>query len=343
MRNNKAIVFLFILVVITGAVTIYFQFLKPKTNIEEQGSEKAETKEPQLKIVNPNSKSRPYAIMINNNSAAWKNHAGLQDAYLVYEIITEGGITRMMALYKDQKTSRVGSVRSARHYFLDYALENDAIYVHFGWSPKAQNDIKSLNINNINGIYDDAGFWRDYSLNVAYEHTAYTSMEKIQAMAQQKGYRVESEKKLLLNYSASEIGVQKIEEAVPANKITIPYSRYHTTSYQYDATTKTYFRFMNELPHIDAVTKEQYHFKNIIIQKVENEAMDSYGRQDIKNIGTGDGYFITDGYAVPITWTKSTRSGQTKYRYLDGSEITVNDGNTIIQIEPENMSPTFVE
>ena len=40
------------------------------------------------------------------------------------------------ALFKSENVDVVGPVRSARHYFLDYALENDAIYVHFGWSPK---------------------------------------------------------------------------------------------------------------------------------------------------------------------------------------------------------------
>ena len=82
--------------------------------------------------------------MINNLNEARPYQSGLQDAYIVYEMIVEGGITRMMALFKDQNTSRIGPVRSSRHYYLDYALENDAIYVHFGWSPQAQTDISRL-------------------------------------------------------------------------------------------------------------------------------------------------------------------------------------------------------
>ena len=68
-----------------------------------------------LKIVNENSKSRPYAIMINNISVARPLQSGLQDAYIIYEIIVEGGITRYMALYMDQNTARIGTVRSASH------------------------------------------------------------------------------------------------------------------------------------------------------------------------------------------------------------------------------------
>ena len=61
----------------------------------------------------------------------------------------------------------------------------------------------------------------------------------------------------------------------------------------------------------------------------------------MKNIGSGEGYYITDGYAVPITWEKSSRSAQTIYKYKDGSEIVVNDGNTFIQIQPLNQALTI--
>src|SRR5574344_6112 len=124
---------------------------------------------PIVTIVNEKSNSRPIAVMINNHPDARVNHAGLQDAYMVYEIIVEGGLTRYMALFKDAQTARIGSVRSSRHYFLDYAMENDAIYTHFGWSPYAESDIYKYGINNINGMVDGDAFWRDYSLNVDLE------------------------------------------------------------------------------------------------------------------------------------------------------------------------------
>ena len=94
---------------------------------------------------------RPIAVMIDNNVDA-RPQAGINKAYMVYEIIVEGGETRLMALFKNVNVDKIGPVRSSRHYFLDYALEHDAIYVHFGWSPQAESDIKTLGVNNINGI-----------------------------------------------------------------------------------------------------------------------------------------------------------------------------------------------
>lgn len=299
--------------------------------------------EPKLQIVNPDSNTRPIAVMINNHNAARPNHAGLQDAYIVYEIITEGGITRMMAIFKDQNTAKIGSVRSSRHYFLDYAMENDAIYTHFGWSERAKSDISKLKINNINGLYDSLGFWRDKTLNVAYEHTAFTSIEKLKKVISKKGYRDTTTQQLLLNYSIEEVDINAKENAEVANKVSIKYSNYATTSYEYDPELKVYKRSVSGKAHVDAVTKQQYTAKNIIVAKIANYSFDSYGRQDLKNIGSGDGYYITNGYAVPIIWSKASRSSQTVYKYLDGEEITVNDGNTYIQIQPINQKTTISE
>src|SRR5574344_402280 len=114
---------------------------------------------PKVKIVDEDSDTRPIGVSINNNRACYP-HAGLQDAYLVYELIAEGGITRLLAFYKDQTTTKIGSVRSARHYFIDYILENDAIFVHFGHSPQALEDVSTLKIDDIDGIYDSNAFYR---------------------------------------------------------------------------------------------------------------------------------------------------------------------------------------
>ncbi len=286
-----------------------------------------------LNIINLDSNERPIAIMINNHSIARQNHAGLNDAYIVYEAIVEGGLTRLMAIFKDKDTARIGSVRSSRHYFLDYALENDAIYVHYGWSPQAESDINILRVDNINGLTDDA-FYRDKSLNVAYEHTAFTSMADIKKIAKTKNYRLTSSNYMLLNYSEKEVDLSSLENSIVANNVIIPYSSYVTTSYVYDSINKVYLRYVNNKEHKDSITNNIYTTKNIIIMKINNRKIDSYGRQTLDNIGSGEGYYITNGYSIPITWSKSSRTSKTIYTKTTGEEIDVNDGNTYIQIMP---------
>jgi hypothetical protein len=275
--------------------------------------------------------------MINNISTARPYQSGLDKAMIIYEIIVEGGITRLMAIYKDADVSRIGSVRSSRHYFLDYALENDAIYVHIGWSPQAKSDITSLGVDNINGLYDSA-FWKDNSLNISTEHRSFTSTDKIASAVSSKNYRTTTNKDLLLNYSADEVDLSNMDGAIVANNISITYSSSVVSQYKYDETTKRYLRSVNGVAHKDYVSGEQYSFKNIITYQLDNSSIsgDKKNRQDINTVGSGTGYYITDGYAVPITWEKSSRSSQTIYKYMNGEEIDVNDGNTFIQIQPKS-------
>lgn len=329
-----SMVIILVLVIIGGGY-----FILNNNDLAKKIKEKVEVKK--LKIVDQDSKTRPYAVMINNHAKARINHAGLDDAYIVYEAIAEGGLTRLMAVFKDKETDRIGSVRSSRPYFLDYALENDAIYVHFGGSSQALSDIKSLDIDNIDGMSTASAFWRDRTLGVALEHTAFTNMEKLKSVVSDKGYRTKTNKKLLLNYKVDEFNLDSKEDSIVANNVSIPYSHYVVTSYTYDAEKKVYNRFVNGVAHTDGITKNQYTTKNIIVMKVNNYSLDSYGRQKLDNIGSGDGYYITNGYAVPIVWEKESRSSQTIYRYSDGTEIDVNDGNTYIQIQPISQGLTI--
>ena len=349
-KNHKKIsICLLMLLIIIISLGIYFLLFNKKEIKEEKTSKKKEPKIVEVKkiqILDENSKSRPYAVMINNHNQARPYHSGLQDAYIVYEIVVEGGITRMMALFKDKDTEKIGSVRSSRHYFLDYALENDAYYVHWGWSPQAQSDISRMGINNINGLtYEGVYFFRDKTLNVSSEHRGFTSMELLKQAVKKLNYRSETENDLLLNYSVDPVNISAMNNAQLANNISIPYSGYVTTSYEYDAENKVYNRVVNGEPHKDYITGNQYTAKNIITYKISNHTLagDNKGRQDIDNIGSGDGYFITEGYAIPIKWTKSSRDSQTKYTFEDGKELQVNDGNTYIQIQPSNMELTFGE
>jgi len=254
-------------------------------------------------------------------------------------------------LFKDKDVSLIGPVRSSRHYFVDYSSESDALYIHFGWSPQAETDIKRLAINNINGLYDDA-FWRDR--NIAAPHNVFTSTETIYEFAKdRKNYQITTDNWWLLNYTVDEVKFPEpkkdketgeiIEEdkRILANTINIPYSYAQNRSYIYDSERKVYLRHMNNKPHLDKTTKETLHYKNIIVEKVTNTALDREGRQELATVGTGTGYYITDGYAMDITWTKNTRTGKTDYKFLDGTEVSINDGNTFIQIVPINSAVTF--
>lgn len=343
LKNKKYGYLILAIIVLIIAIVLVSVLNKNKTYGNTDVSKTTETTKPvkKLKIVNPDSKSRPYAVMINNIGTARPLQSGLQDAYIMYEMIVEGGLTRYMALFLDQSTERIGSIRSARHYYLDYALENDAIYVHHGKSPQAASDFSTLGVDRIEVDNTKTG-WRDKTLNVSSEHTLFTSIEKLNKGLGSK--RTERNKDLLLNYSADPVDLTKYDGQTTANNVSIKYSNSVTSSYQYDPETKVYLRSVNGKAHIDYVTKKQYTFKNIITYQVKNYTLDDVenkGRQGLENIGSGTGYYISEGIAVPITWEKKSREAQTIYKFQNGEKLVVNDGNTFIQIQPKGQTLTI--
>lgn len=338
-KSKKRIIIILvtlILVAITiGTVYIYKIYFEGRdvfSNLNNVKENAITVEQKQLQTFVGN--DRPIAVMIDNNIKALP-HAGVKNAYAIYEIIVEGGESRLMALFKGQDLSKIGPIRSARHYFLDYALEHDAIYVHFGWSPQAESDIKTLGVNNINGIeQSNTDFWRvkdKYS-----PHNAVTSSANILKMANEKKYRTTSDKKSVFNYTINEVN---LEEGQKADTIKIPYSPSNNVRWEYDAETKTYLRYTRDRKEVEWDTGEDAKFKNIIIEFIANSTLndgENKDRQAMNTLGIKDGYYITNGRAIKIKCSKTSRSGRTVYEDLSGNEIKVNDGNTFVQIVPIN-------
>ena len=328
------IAILVILIIAAGAVLAY-KIMQDKDNQEVVAEENnvltATIEEKEVQIFK--GKDRPIAVMIDNHDDAWPQ-AGLQRAYMVYEIIVEGGETRLMALFKGaDDVEKIGPVRSARHYFIDYAMENDAIYTHFGESPQASSDIKKYNIAEIDGISEDGTtFWR--VKDKAAPHNAVTSMKNLIQSAKNKNYRMTSSEDSVLNYVTDEVNLEDGQGAV---SVTIPHSQLQTVKYEYDEENKVYERYARGKEQVDWDTDEPITVKNIIITFCDNYTLsdtENKGRQGLKNIGTFNGYYITNGKAIKIKCIKNARDEQTVYQDLNGKEIDVNDGNTFVHICP---------
>lgn len=311
---------------------------KTKNNDNTQNEQlQNDVVEKQVEIIDVNSKTRPYAVMINCHNAALPQ-SGLDKAYIIYELRVEGGITRMMALFKDIDVSKIGSIRSARTQYLDYVYENDAIYVHAGGATDALNRISNEKINDID--VDGKYGIRDKTLDRAWEHTLFTTTNLLKEATDIKKFDTETNNGNLLEYSAQELDLTKYTTIIKADKIKIKYSDYRTSIYEYNEENKNYLRFMNNVANEDLVTGQQYTAKNIIAYAVDYSSYTYEGYslyQKIDNVGSGEGYYITDGYALPIIWEKDSKNKKTVYKVKEtGETLVVNDGNTYIQIYPDD-------
>lgn len=287
---------------------------------------------------------RPVAVMINNIQVALPS-SSTKEADIIYECMVEGGITRLMAIYSDyEKLEKIGSVRSARPYYINIANEFDAFYVHYGQSEPAKTMLDSNAINNINGMTYDNGFYRDSSRQAP--HNAYTTGEKIKTGIADLGYVSEysAEHKPVFTFNEKDTA---LSDGEVANTVHVNFSNYSKPYFIYNKKKKLYDRYEYDAPQIDEQAKEKdniLNFKNVIIQISSYTCINTDNDlQDLTQIGEGEGYYCTNGKAIPITWKKLSGSDVTKYYTQDGKELVLNPGKTWVSIigNGENAGVSF--
>jgi len=281
----------------------------------------------------PDSNIRPVAVMIDNQGDRVLPQGGIIQAQIIYEIIVEYNISRYMALFWDTMPDMIGPVRSSRHYFLDYVLEYDAVYTHAGGSTYAYKDIPKLKIQNIDYISDGSAFW-DLTTDVRNWQDTYTSRERIENYIAKKKYRTEPQKTFPFTYHEQ---FTVAENGTAAEDVYIKFDTSKGSSdceFIYNPETRMYDRLRMGKPHMERNTGEQVKAANIIILQMAAPVIenDPYGCRDLKNIGSGNGYFITGGKMIPVKWSKTARDAQTQITAEDGSPIVLNRGQTWIEI-----------
>ena len=133
-------------------------------------------------------KRRPIAVMLNNIEVAVPQ-SGIENADIVYEAPVEGGLTRLMGIFENYDSlDKIGSVRSSRLYYVYFAKEFDAVYVHYGQAIYAESLLNSKSIQNLNGLQlEGTVFYRTSDRKAP--HNAYTSADGIAKGIASKGYR----------------------------------------------------------------------------------------------------------------------------------------------------------
>lgn len=280
---------------------------------------------------------RPIGIMINNLKAAMPQ-SGIAQADIVYETLVEGGITRLYAIFRDFDAEKIGPVRSARHYYLDFAFDHDAIYVHYGKSTYAKDKFKEWNSPHMDGLSGlDAVMCYQDPTRVR-PHSTYTSYDKLLKAWKQVGYRETNKEDFEAKFKFSEEEINLTSD-MEATYIDLPYSHYEQKPwFEYNEEDNLYYRFQFGGKHIDRETDEQLKYKNIIIQfaNIWTIKGDKYGCMNMTLVTSGEGYYITNGKAQKITWKKPSHYKPTLYYNENGEEIKLNKGKTWVSVFPKN-------
>ncbi len=316
---------------------------------------------------------RPLAIMINNHVDARPQY-GLSKADLVYEAVAEGGITRFLAFFHAWDVNKIGPVRSARVYYLDWAAEFNSWYAHWGGAYMDADDKANQNNPNYDFTCDPAAdsyakinrinlpsldqmwlgqtaYWRENNRGVATEHTGYTSTMKLWKEAPNKypgweGFdEFEAWKFKEENPISDEVSGGGPAQAPSASSGQAPASIIvlnfwdvpsFEVKWEYVPEENVYKRYQGGEVQVDAGADNiPLKAKNIILQVTKETSFNDQKKHlNYETVGTGDAFIFLDGKKIEGTWKKPEIRERTKFYDSAGNEIKFNRGQIWIEIVP---------
>ena len=286
---------------------------------------------------------RPYVVMVDNHPDAYPQ-SGMDNAAMVYEALAEFGITRFMVVYvpgSSPEAKAIGPVRSARLYFVQWAMGLKGVYAHAGGSPNglalAQTTKEILNLD---ALRRDGTAYFTRSTKRFAPHNLYTSTASL-AAATLKNKAVDLDNKDIGYLYKDELAAEKR----PTSQAFSYYFLYkeELAGWTYDATSNSYLRTRRTKPAVEATTGKRLNAKNVVVIEVKERKIvgDPKGRIEQDVVGSGVGMLFQDGSATAITWKKETASAPLHFYLKDGSEVQFNRGQIWVAAIPNAANLTI--
>lgn len=279
-------------------------------------------------------------VVIENLNPDARPQSGLSEAGVVYEALAEGGITRFLAFFLDNRPPSIGPVRSLRTYFVDWSLEFNSPVAHAGGNADALDQVGPLNLKDINALNGGPSQYFFRTTDRYAPHNLYTTGAKLDGALAADGYT---------KPTSFAVSPRKIDAptASPAHgDINIDYSyNGYQVEYKYNQACNCYDRFLGGAPHVDRNSDKQIQVKNVVVEYMPT----SYGYTRLpgeqtvmmSTPGTGKAIVFRDGGAVEGTWGKSGHADRTKLLDAAGKEIPLNKGSTWYAIVPTTKTVTY--
>jgi hypothetical protein len=272
------------------------------------------------------------AIMIENSPDA-RPQSGLKDSGVVFEAIAEGGITRFLGLYQEQKPKLVGPVRSLRMYYVDWLAPFNASVAHVGGSAASLKEIRNGKYRDIDQFFNAGTYWR--ATDRYAPHNVYTNFDRIDKLNRAKGYKTSS----FTGFSRKDS--EKAKEPT-ASKVTVNISSFlYNSSYTYDAKKNVYKRSQGGAPHRDREAGQITPSVVVVMKVKERMVFEDGWREQIDTIGSGKAYIFQDGKAQEVTWKKSARGKQIQFTDKNGEDVPLIRGQTWITAIPSTGSVSW--
>lgn len=290
---------------------------------------------------------RPTAVVISNDSAALPQH-GISQADMIFEAETEGGITRLLAIFSDVGSveGKIGPIRSARSFFNNVSLSLNAPIMHCGGSNWGINGYlddttKIENWAHINQQFNGSYFYRDPERSSYLDWlNLFTKGEMLQKGLEDNDYLPDGQTPVDYGFRFDE----NVElDGDTATKLTMNFGGSHTTGFVYDEATGLYSASQYGRDHIDGNTGKPLTYANVISLNTKQWGVfdGTYTRSFYELIGEGQGHFATGGKIVPIKWSREKAEDPFVFMLEDGTPITLSVGTTYVGIAADTVSMSY--
>ena len=309
---KKKLGLLLVVVLILGISVLPGCSREAKPPVGEPPVEEPPVEEPPVEEPNIVRLVDPVVVVINNHAAA-RPQSGLQEASIVYEYFAEGGITRLLAVFDKLSDENVviGPIRSLRPYFAVQAVEYGGVVAHSGMSQRTRELIKGLGLKQLTS---STTLWRDSSRNAP--HNLYTDLEKL--------YKARGKS----DVDAKVVERAELPEGFEEGKEIEVMG--HNVSYTYDEERDVYLRFVKGKAHKDRESKKQYYARRVILRANKHRDVPGSDLLEIDLEGAGEALLYESGRMYKIRWEKT--GGKTGYYFPDGTPVSLEEGNTWVQV-----------
>jgi hypothetical protein len=239
----------------------------------------------------------PALLVKVSNSPEARPQTGLDRADVVFEELTEGGVTRFIAVFHSQLPDVVGPVRSARP--VDAQVMSGFGYPGFAYSGARAEVRSQLALVPAAALTEGApGFFRDagqYASHPVAPHNLFLRTEETLRAAIDAGAQPLGDLGWVFDENSP-------DGAGPGETVSIGMSESFTTTWHYESSDGRYRRQQNGLP--SAVTGSgQIGAANVVVLDVRHYVGASgYPETDV--LGTGPAVVLRDGERFAARWSK---------------------------------------